>query len=353
MNNDELAIEGLSDDDRNFAGSRFAEVRDAIFANPYQKIWGAPGAPPFERAPVTFGTVMRGLLVGGKPWVLLAAARRTLASKADLRWGPDGKGYRRLLHANAICLTGMWEITEETPYSGYFKKGSRGLVIARYSTCCTETRRGNTRSLSMVGRVYPTTDPEHTERLQPAGFITQQDIGGEDSKTINEAVLRNAPNTTVFRRGLGFPTLLASGVAFKRAETEPTIRQVYEIAELGLPAGEPTRSPEFMQFTVVPEQPVIPGEALDFRDEIMAQIYDRGDPQPKRTLTFRIETTDEGKTLGKGSLKERREFNNWRAVGKLTFNAAVASYNGDHVLHFHHPRWRENRNDPTTVHGGR
>ncbi len=353
MNNNELAIEGLSDDDRNFAGSRFAEVRDAIFANPYQKIWGAPGAHPFERAPVTFGTVMRGLLAGGKPWVLLAAARRTLASKADLRWGPDGKGYRRLLHANAICLTGMWEITEETPYSGYFRKGSRGLVIARYSTCCTETRRGNTRSLSMVGRVYPTTDPEHTERLQPAGFITQQDIGGEDSNTINEAVLRNAPNTTVFRRGLGFPTLLASGVAFKRAETEPTIRQVYEIAELGLAPGEPTRSPEFMQFTVVPDQPVIPGEALDFRDEIMAQIYDRGDPQPKRTLTFRIETTDEGKTLGKGSLKERREFNNWRTVGTLTFNAAVASYNGDHVLHFHHPRWREDRNDPSTVHGGK
>ncbi len=352
MNNDELAIEGLSDDDRNFAGSRFAEARDAIFANPYQKIWGAQGQPPFERVPVTFGTVMRGLLAGGKPWVLLAAARRTLASKADLRWGPDGKGYRRLLHANAICLTGMWEITEETPYSGYFRKGSRGLVIARYSTCCTETRRGNTRSLSMVGRVYPTTDPEHTERVQAASFITQQDIGGEYSNTINEAVLRNAPNTTVFRRGLGFPTLMASGVAFKRAETQPTIRQVYEIAELGLPAGQPTRSPEFMQFTVVPEQPVIPGEALDFRDEIMAQIYDRGDPQPKRTLAFRIETTDEGKTLG-NPLKERREFNNWRTVGTLTFNAAVASYNGDHVLHFHHPRWREDRNDPTTVHAGK
>jgi len=350
MNTAELAMEGLSNDDRDFAGSRFAEVRDAIFANPYQKVWGAPGEPPFERFPVTFATVMRGLLAIGKPWVLLDAAKRTLTSKADLRWGPDGKGFRRILHANAVCLTGMWEITEETPYSGYFAKGSRGLVIARYSTCCTETRRGNTRSLSMVGRIYPTTNPEHTERFQTAAFITQEDIGGDDSKSINVAVLRNAPNTTVFRRGLGFPTLLASGVAFGRAETQPTIRQVYEIAELGLAAGQPTRSPEFLQFTVVPEQPVIPGDALDFRDEIMAQIYDRGDPQPKRTLTFRIETTDEGKTLG-SKLKEYREFQNWRQIGTLTFNAAVASYNGDHVLHFHHPQWRKDRNDPKTVHG--
>ena len=146
--------------------------------------------------------------------------------------------------------------------------------------------------------------------------------------------------------------LLASGAAFNRAETQPTIRQVYEIAELGLQPGEPTRSPAYLQFTVVPEQPVIPGEALDFRDEIMSQMYDRGDPQPKRTLAFRVETTDEGKTLG-NPLKERREFNNWRTVGTLTFNAAVASYNGDHVLHFHHPRWREDRNDPSTVHEGK
>src|SRR5258706_9900678 len=126
MSNDELAIEGLSDDDRNFAGSRFAEVRDAIFANPYQKIWGAAGQPPFERAPVTFGTVMRGLLAGGKPWVLLAAARRTLASKADLRWGPDGKGYRRLLPPHPPSPTRTREITQETPHTRHFNKRTPG-----------------------------------------------------------------------------------------------------------------------------------------------------------------------------------------------------------------------------------
>lgn len=348
MSQESFGIEGLTDDDRQFSRSRFADVRKAIFASPYQKIWGAPGEPAFERFPVTFGSLMRGLLSFGKPWAFRAAAHRSLVSHADLRWGPDGKGYRRLLHPNGICLTGIWEITEDNPYTGYFKKGSRGLLIARYSTCCTETRRGNTRSLALVGRVYPTTDPEHGEPLPTASFITQQDIGGENSQSINEAVFRNAPNTTASRRGLEVPTLLITGVVLMLSDKKPSARQVYQIAELGKPVAQPTRAPEFMQLSVVPEQPVIPGDALDFRDEIMAQIYDRGDSRPKRKLTFRIETSDEGVTRGT-ALKERREITGWRHIGTMTFDAAVASYNGDHVVHFNHPPWRDDRNDPNTA----
>jgi hypothetical protein len=86
------------------------------------------------------------------------------------------------LHPNGVCLTGRWEITEETRYSGYFTRGSKGLVIGRYSTCCTETRRGHTRSLSLVGKVYPTVDPDHLDPLRPASFITQQDLGGRENR---------------------------------------------------------------------------------------------------------------------------------------------------------------------------
>ncbi len=31
---------------RLYAGSRFPEVVDALFANPYQKVWGVEGEPP-------------------------------------------------------------------------------------------------------------------------------------------------------------------------------------------------------------------------------------------------------------------------------------------------------------------
>jgi hypothetical protein len=349
MSREALGIQGFTaGDERYVAGSRFSVVRDAVFANPYQRVWGASGNAPLERFPVTFMSLVKGLLPGGGKWQFLAAARRVLASDSDLRWGPDGKGYRRLLHANGICMTGRWEVTEDTPYTGYFRRGSRGLIIARYSTCCTETRRGHTRSLSMIGRIYPTTDANHAAPLPTASFITQEDIGGEDTPSINDAKLRNAPNTTVSRRGSGMPVLLLTGLVLNLAEKQATIRQVYQIAELGKPPAEPTRAPEFMQLTVASGQPVIPGDDLDFRDEIMAHIYDPGDPTPKRQLVLDVETSDTGTTHGL-PIKERRNITNWKKIGTMTFDAAVASFNADHVFHVNHPAWREDRNDPRTV----
>jgi hypothetical protein len=199
---------------------------------------------------------------------------RAVDSAADLRWGPDRKGFRRLVHPNGVCLTGLWQITEDTGYSGYFRNGSRALVVGRYSTCCRETRRGHVRSLSLVGKLFPTADPDHVEPLRTASFITQQDIGGDYDDYINDVELLNAPNTTALRRGLGLPILMVFGVMLRVVDKKPTIRQLYQVAELGKAQGEPTRAPTFMRLTVAPGQPRIEGAGLDFRDEIMAQIYD-------------------------------------------------------------------------------
>jgi len=95
-------------------------------------------------------------------------------------------------------------------------------------------------------------------------------------------------------------------------------------------------------------QPRIPGDAIDFRDEVMAQIFDPGNPQPKRRLTFDIEVTDEGSTHGT-KLRERRTFANWKRIGQMVFADAVVSSNGDRVVHFNHPTWRDDRNDPSTA----
>ena len=131
-------------------------------------------------------------------------------------------------------------------------------------------------------------------------------------------------------------------------DQEPTVRQLYQVAELGKPAGEPTRAPAFMELRVAPGQPVIPGDELDVRDEVMAQIFDRGDPTPKRTLTFTINVTDEGQTSGT-PFRVRRVFQNWRPIGTIVFDNAVIWYNGDAVIHFTHPTWRRDRNDPTSA----
>ena len=343
----EYGIQELTDADRAYAGSRFREVVDALFANPYQRVWGAKGEPPLPVYDVT----LRGLLGGIIPFVtpvFTRASERALDSGADLRWGPDRKGWRRIVHPNGVCTIGQWRITEDTPYSGYFAKGSVALAVGRYSTCCTETRRGYTRSLSLVGKLFPTTDPNHATPVRTANFMTQQDIGGEKTDSINAAELRNAPDTTATRRAGGVPILLTVGLVFGRVDQQPSIRQLYPIAELGKPDGHPTRAPEFMRLVVAPGQPVIPGDTLDFRDEVMAHIFDPGDPVPKRTLTFDIEVTDEGTTTGP-AFRERRTFQNWKHIGQLVFDNAVVSYNGDSVIHFNHPTWRQDRNDPATA----
>jgi hypothetical protein len=335
-----LGPEGITAEDRAYAGSTFQEVREALFANPYFPVWGGPGSAPLPRYRVTLGSVLAGLL---------QAARRTVGTAADLRWGPDGRGFRRLLHPNGVCLTGTWEVTEPSDYTGYFRQGSVGLVVARYSTCCGETRRGGRRSLSMVGKVFPAADPASAARVRPAHFITQEDIGGGRTEYINDAELRNAPDTTAWRRGLlGLPVILVTGIVFQLTDKQTTNRQLYEIAELGKPDSEPTRGPEFLRLLVDPAQPRVEGKDLDFRDEVLAQIYDPGEREPKRTLTFNVEVSDEGTTRGP-QVYQRRTIRNWRRLGRLVFREAVASHNGDWVVHFHHPPWREDRNDPSSL----
>jgi len=348
MSVNDFGTEQITAEDSSYKGSRFAEVRDALFANPYQRVWGLEGEPGLPVREVTLGSVLRGILPFGMPYLFRRATERTVDSGADLRWGPDGKGFRRLLHPNGVCLTGHWRITEPTEYSGYFAKGSDALAVGRYSTCCSETRRGHTRSLSLVGKLFPSTDPNHPAALRTANFFTQQDIGGDNTDFINDAELRNAPDTTAFRRGAGVPILLVTGIVFGNVDKQPSIRQLYQIAELDKPKAQPTRAPEFMRLLVSPDQPRIAGEGLDFRDEVMAQLFDKGAPKAKRNLTFNIEVTDEGSTHGT-PLRQRRMFRNWRQIGTLIFDDAVISSNGDSVIHFNHPTWRNDRNDPSTA----
>src|SRR4051812_35346474 len=170
MADESFGAEELTAEDRTYRGSRFSEVREALFANPYQTVWGSAGEPPLPGYEVTMKSIVAGLR---------QASSRTVDSHADLRWGEDRKGFRRLLHPNGVCLTGRWKITAETPYSGYFRNGSEALLVGRYSTCCTETRRGKMRSLALIGKLFPTLDADHAEPLQTASFFTQQDFGGE------------------------------------------------------------------------------------------------------------------------------------------------------------------------------
>jgi hypothetical protein len=137
----------MTDEDRAYRGSRYSDVRKALYANPYRD--GAsgqmPGPLPMFRS--TIRNAWQGAFRG--PNKLKQASARSLDSRADLRWGADRKGYRRILAPNGICVLGTWEITAETPYSGYFRTGAKGLTIGRLSS--TATRPSEASGLISLG----------------------------------------------------------------------------------------------------------------------------------------------------------------------------------------------------------
>ena len=204
-------------------------------------------------------------------------------SRADLRWGPDGRGFRRILHPNGVSPRrecGKSIPTPDTGYTGYFKAGSRARIVSRYWHAAPRRVEDDCDHSRWWGSCTLTTDKNHTEKLATANFIAQDDLGGSRSRDISEIEIRNAPNVTPWRRGTALPVLLVTGLVLARTDRNTTIRQLYEIAELGKPSAEPTRCPEFMRLTVDPPSVPDDDDDLDFRDEILGRMYDRGDPAP-------------------------------------------------------------------------
>jgi hypothetical protein len=125
-----------------YRGSRFSEVWGAVRSDPYLVL-------PHYR--VTVGSFFDGFVNR-----LLVDSQRTLSDRSDLL-----PPLQKRVHPIGTCLAGRWRITEDNPYTGYFRKGSEALIIARASTALGEERRGEARSFGLAGKLFPTTDARH------------------------------------------------------------------------------------------------------------------------------------------------------------------------------------------------
>ncbi|MEP6808779.1 MAG: hypothetical protein ABI992_00925 [Chthoniobacterales bacterium] len=339
--------EGPIDDDSYSVGASYQEIHDAVFAKPYYKVWGAPDEAPLPLYRQSVARMLRGLFRIGVNVAMFTAAQRTLRSRADLRWGPDRKGFRRLVHPVGVCLSGRWEIDDSvagTAYTGYFAKGQVGRVIARYSLGGNDPRSGHNRSHGLIGKIFPMADS--ADGMTPrAHFVTQEDLGGTLTNSIIEVLLTNSPPVTFLKRGSGLFAFLVVVVSLFRADRQPAERQLYEVAELGERRDRPTSCPRFMRLRIAGLQPPQEKRQIDFREEILDLIYDREEIGAKRELVLDIEVSEKGWR----TIFQRIKGQEWMRIGCLTFDQAVASYNGDFVIHFHHPVWRKNRNDPGSV----
>ena len=282
----------------------------------FHHIWKVLSATPYQTLPQT--KVSYAKLTSDDRDIILADAKRTLQSRADLL-----PPFEKLAHPNGICLKGTWQITRSNPYSGYFKPGSKALIIARASSALSNTHSGEIRSFGFAGKLFPTVNPHKVSKQPTANFFLIDDLGGTRAARYTDVTLTNAPSLSINNELLKHLLYgLKVNSAFGKADKNPKIRQLYEISYLGSRKKHGVITPRWMKIKA--RSPLRKArKGLDFRDELMLK---RGE-----TLVFDIfvsSTEKEGKKV-------------WQKIGKITLDSAVSSEACDRQLHFHHPVWRE------------
>lgn len=244
---------------------------------------------------------------------LLKDSQRTLDNHSDIL-----ETFEKLAHPNGICFKGIWDIDTQNIYSGYFKKNSQALIIARASSAMSNTKSGATRAFGFAGKLFPTTNPENLNSEHSANFFLIDDLGGTDAKHYTDVQLTNEPSQSVtFEVVKNLLYALKVSHTFSKVDENPGIRQLYEISELG--ESENIITPKWMKIEARDSTKV---DAKDFRDEL--KIKDG------EVLIFNIFVASE-------MVKTKIE---WQKIGTITFDTSMVSKSCDHRLHFHHAKWR-------------
>lgn len=223
------------------------------------------------------------------------------------------------VHSNGICFTGTWRISADTPYSGYFKQGATGLIMARASTALSETRRGQSRGFGFAGKIFPTLDPDMT--TDSANFFLVDVLMGAQRDRYLDVGMTNKP-ATGFRFSVLYLGLVAAS-AFARADSNPGFRPLYPIAELGLAAGDTATTPTYMMLRGSAEN--VRNDQIDFRDELNLEL------NGNEELRFDILVSD---------VSARQSSSSWQTIGEVVLNESVVSYGCDRMLHFPHPKMK-------------
>ena len=292
-----------------YNGTRFSRVWEQVVEDPYLSL------PQYKVSARKF--------FDGFTNLLLENSKRTIDDKNDLL-----PYFDKLLHPNGICLKGTWNITQDSPYTGYFSKNSRALIIARASTALSNTQTGTNRAFGFAGKIYPTVDENHQSLLKTANFFTIEDLGGNrrdyflDAKNTND-IIKISPSLTAFMQSLvGVHAAFAFPASESSTIKTALIRELYPIAELGLMDNQASVAPIWMRILGADDMPRI--DTDDFRHELDIVHYPDG-------LRFTIEVASVGSRFGN---------KNWLNIGYIELSESIVSSSCDHRLHFSHPKAR-------------
>jgi len=250
--------------------------------------------------------------------IILDDAKRTIKNHNDLL-----EPFDKLAHPNGICLKGIWSIDKQNIYSGYFKKGSKALMVARASTAMSDTKSGEIRAFGLAGKLFPTLDEKENIKAHTANFFLIDDLGGTDAPNYRDVELTNEPSittTSAVIKNILYAIKVAK--AFGDADKNPNIRQLYEISHLG-EKSKNIITPKWMMIKARDNSNI---DAIDFRDELKIAT--------SKELVFDIFVSSK-------SIDGKKD---WQNIGTMKFKDSVVSNTCDHRLHFHHPKFRDDLN---------
>ncbi len=272
-----------------YAGTTFKELKTAVWRGPYND-----SDLPYHKGigPTTF-------------LQFLNDSARNMHDRRDIR-----PVYNKLIHANGVAYTGVWEIDQETPYTGMLRSGAKGLCVARASVAGPLIWQGARRAFGIAGKVFPNMDPD--AHVWPANFVTVSHLSGSRAKHVLDTPMSNYPTV-----GLDPASNLINRVIFRIMDTRPGYRQLFTLSTLGLAHGEVAVTPDLMELRIADSMARF--DAKDFRHEIRVRNY------PRSEIVYDIRVKDFADA-------------DWRRIGSLTFTDDVISEGSDKQLHFWIPR---------------
>jgi hypothetical protein len=301
----------IADEEFEYDGSTFAEVKAITFSGPYNNLPNHQGLGP--KTLVQF----------------FNDSARNMHDKRDIR-----PYFDKLIHANGICFAGVWQIDKapaepksagtgpfdpytglkvdelRRPYTGYFSPGSSGLCIARLSVAGLHLTRGYRRAFGIAGKVFPTLDPH--QKVKPGNFVTVNFLSGTKEQHITDIAPTNQP-------GIGLDPIanVINRIIFRLMDTRPGYRQLYPISTLGVPSNEQVHTPDLIELKVPADTPRVLCD--DFRNELRLKNY----PGYQLTYEIRVKMFDDP---------------NWTRIGRIEFTEDGICEGCDKRIHFWIPR---------------
>ncbi len=278
----------------------------------FSQVWGEVASDSLEVLPQDNVSFFK--LFSSCENIMLKDSQRTLDDSSDIL-----EPFEKLAHPNGICLKGVWKIDTQNIYSGYFKKSSQALIIARASSAMSNTKSGEIRSFGLAGKLFPTLNEDQICKTR-ANFFLIDNLGGTDTKYFTDVELTNEPPLSMTLEVIkNILYALEVSRVFNLVDGNSTIRQLYEISELGESDGSEIITPKWMKIEAKDAPKV---DLKDFRDELSIEN--------NKKLVFNIHVANK-------MLKEDKD---WQKIGSITFDSSMVSTTCDHRLHFHHPKWR-------------